>query len=138
MRLSRQQALRQLQECGWDVEDAQRQVRARMGAEGPHSPESSSSATPIGGLGMRLVEYCSACQKDRDCRCVLENAASGAAAKYFVVAKVIEHGSAFRSGSVHVGDRLLQVVIILLYMCPHTPIYLPSYSYICVLILVYM
>jgi hypothetical protein len=39
---------------------------------------------------------------------------------------------------IYVSSYSYICVLILLYMCPHTPIYVSSYSYICVLILLYM
>ena len=38
----------------------------------------------------------------------------------------------------YVSSYSYMCVLILLYMCPHTPIYISAYSYICVLILLYV
>jgi len=94
LELSRDEAERQLRACEWDVEEAQRQLRA-LSRAAPGAVMALSGSAPAGGLGLRLV--------------LPDDSAPNAPARHFVVAKVMEHGPAFRSSAVHVGDRLLKV-----------------------------
>ena len=92
IRLSMGQAMRLLQSSAWDIEEAERHGR-QLGAQGIAS-EAIDKALK-GGLGMRLE--------------IPNDTPPESPPRYFIVSKIMEHGAAYRSGAVHVGDRLLKV-----------------------------
>ena len=96
VRLARAQAMRLLSQCDWDVEEAAQQCHSLMTQETLAEAKDDDDSTQQGGLGLRLVM-----PDDSD--------HANAPPKYFIVTRVSEHGSAYRSGAVHVGDRLLKV-----------------------------
>ena len=98
VRLARAQAMRLLTQCDWDVEEAARQCHCHslVTQETLAGAKDDDDSTQHGGLGLRLVM-----PDDSD--------HANAPPKYFIVTRVSEHGSAYRSGAVHVGDRLLKV-----------------------------